>query len=210
MIEIREAVETDAPWIREIFVATYGEDYTYPRFYEERYLRKLIYSDDTLMLVAEDRESRNVIGTAAVVLESGAYTDLVGEFGRLAVHPRAWGRGVGAMLLEERVRRVQDRLHVGFMEVRVTHPFALTIGLDHDFAPVGFLPLKLKFGDQRENTIVLVRYFQNALELRRNHPRIIPEAYQLAGAAMDQAGLQPDFVVDDAAAPYPRGEGYAV
>ena len=210
MINIRVAVESDAPWIREIFEATYGEDYTYPEFYEEPFLKKLIYSHDTLVLVAEDDEKGRVVGTASVVLESGAYTDLVGEFGRLAVHPTAWGQGIGGMLLEERIRRVEDRLHVGFMEARVTHPFSLTNGLRHGFAPVGFLPLKLRFGGRRENTALLVQYFGEALELRRNHPRIIPEAYQLAGVAMDQVGLKRDFIVDEDAPAYPHGGEYTI
>lgn len=210
MINIREATESDAPGIREIFESTYDEFYAYPEFYEEPYLKKLIYSDDTLVLVAEDEEQGRVVGTAAVVLESGAYTDLVGEFGRLAVHPTAWGRGIGGMLLEERIKRVEDRLHVGFMEARVTHPHSLTNGLRHGFAPVGFLPLKLRFGDQREHTALLVQYFGDALELRRNNPRIIPEAYQLAGVAMDQIGLKRDFIVDEDAPSYPHGGEYTL
>lgn len=210
MIRIREAVEGDAPWIREIFQSTYGEDYAYPEFYEEPFLKKLIYSDDTLVLVAEDHDTKRVVGTASVVLESGAYTDLVGEFGRLAVHPASWGEGIGGQLLQERIRRVEDRLHVGFMEARVSHPFSLTNGLRHGFAPVGFLPLKLRFGDRRENTALLVQYFGEALELRRNHPRIIPEAYQLAGVAMDQVGIRRDFIVDENAPPYPHGGDYTI
>jgi len=210
VIQIRVAGESDAPWIREIFEATYGEDYAYPEFYEETFLKKLIYSDDTLVLVAEDNEKREVVGTASVVLESGAYTDLVGEFGRLAVHPTSWGRGVGGMLLQERLKRVEDRLHVGFMEARVSHPFSLINGLRHGFAPVGFLPLKLRFGSRRESTALLVQYFGEALELRRNHPRIIPEAYQLAGVAMDQVGIKRDFIVDENAPSYPHGGEYTM
>lgn len=210
MIDVRVAGEGDAPWIREIFEATYGEDYAYPEFYEEPFLKKLIYSDDTLVLVAEDAKREKVVGTASVVLESGAYTDLVGEFGRLAVHPTAWGQGIGSLLLQERIKRVEDRLHVGFMEARVTHPFSLINGLRHGFAPVGFLPLKLRFGNRRENTALLVQYFGEALELRRNHPRIIPEAYQLAGVAMDQVGIKRDFIVDENAPSYPHGGEFSI
>jgi len=208
VIRIREATDTDAPRIREIFEATYSEDYAYSEFYEEPYLKKLIYSDDTVVLVAEESKSGLVVGTAAVVLESGAYSDLVGEFGRLAVHPDFWGQGISGLLLEERLKRVGDRLHVGFMEARVSHPYSLQNGLRHGFAAVGFLPLKLRFGDERENTALLVKYFGEALELRRNHPRIIPEAYQLAGLALDEVGLERDFIVDEKAAPYPHGGDY--
>ena len=208
-MKIRAAVEGDIPGIQEIFQANYGGEYTYPEYYEEHHLKKLIYSDDTLMLVCED-PAAGVVGTAAVVLASGAYSDLAGEFGRLAVHPDAWGRGIGALLLEERVRRVEDRLHVGFMEARVTHPYSLQNGIDHGFAPVGFLVQKLRFGPRRESTALLVRYFGDALELRRNHPRVIPEAHHLVGTAMELVGMAPDFIVDERAAPYPPGGDYAV
>ena len=208
MIRIREATDTDVAQIREIFEATYGTDYAYSEFYEEPYLKKLIYSDDTLMLVAEEAKSGQVVGTASVVLESGAYTDLVGEFGRLAVHPEYWGQEIGSLLLEERLNRVGDRLHVGFMEARVSHPHSLKNGLRYGFAAVGFLPLKLRFGDERENAAWLVKYFGEALDLRRNHPRIIPEAYRLAGLALDEVGLERDFIVDEKAAPYPHGGDY--
>ena len=205
MMRVREATDADTPRIREIFEATYGEDYAYSEFYKEPYLKKLIYSDDTVMLVAEEPNSGQVVGTASVVLESGAYTDLVGEFGRLAVHPDFWGQQISSLLLEERLKQVGDRLHVGFMEARVSHPYSLKNGLRHGFAAVGFLPLKLRFGDERESTALLVKYFGQALELRRNHPRIIPEAYQLAGLALDEVGLERDFIVDEKAAPYPHG-----
>lgn len=210
MIEIRPAIEADAPAIEGIFRATYGEDYMYPDFYEEGLLKKLIYGDDTVLLVAVDGGSNEVVGTASVVLESGAWADLVGEFGRLAVHPKAWGRGIGARLLEARVEAAQDRLHVGFMEVRVAHPYSLANGLEHGFAAVGFLPLKLLFGERREHGGFLVRYFGNALELRRNHPRIVPEAYPLAVAAMRQVGLDPDPIVDEDSLPYPCGGEYSL
>jgi CRP-like cAMP-binding protein len=96
------------------------------------------------------------------------------------------------------------------MEARVSHPYSLTNGLRHGFAPVGFLPLKLRFGKERENAALLVRYFGEALELRRNHPRLIPEACQLAGLAVDEVGIERDFIVDEKAAPYPHGGDYEI
>lgn len=210
MIEVRQAIEEDVPFIRDIFEATYGDDYIYPEFYRTEPLKKLIYADDTVLLVAEDRRRGRVVGTAAVVLESGAYSDLVGEFGRLAVHPEAWGRGVGSLLLERRVEAVAERLHVGFMEARVTHPYSLSNGLRHDFAPVGYLPQKLRFGSRREHTALLVRYFGDALDLRRNHPRIIPEAYRLADFALREVGLGTDVIVDEKAPPYPWSDDFTL
>ena len=204
MIEVREAREGDVGDIREIFHACYGDDYTFPEFYNEEFLKKLVFGDDTLLLVAEDTDTGKVLGTASIVLEVGQFTDLVGEFGRLAVHPDGRGKGLGNKLIEARLARVEDQLHVGLVDARVTHPLTQKISHSHGFAPVGFLPMMMQYGDHRENLALLVRYFGDALELRRNHPRIVPEAYHLAVMAMENVGLAPDVIVDEEAAPYPH------
>jgi N-acetylglutamate synthase-like GNAT family acetyltransferase len=209
MITVREATPQDVPAIRDIYLASYGTDYSDPRYYEEQQLTKFVYSDDTLVLVAEERETRRVIGTASVILSIGAYADLVGEFGRLAVHPAARHQGVGGLLMRERLARVQDRLQVGLAEARVTHPYSLRIAEAHQFAAVGFLPLKWLL-KERESLALLVHYFNSALELRNNHPRVIPEIYPLAHLAMENCGLAPDVIVDEGAAAYPPGGPYEV
>lgn len=210
MIEIRQATEQDIDGIREIFLACYDQDYMYQSYYDELGLKKIILGDDTLVLVAADTDTNEVLGTASVILASGAYTDLVGEFGRLAVHPKARRRGLAGRLLEARVERVEKQLHVGYMEARVAHRFSVDNALSHGFRPVGHVPLKDVFGRRRESTAYLVRYFEGALDLRRNHPRLIPEAYPLACAAMESAGLANDVVVDDSSAPYTSEQHYDV
>jgi CRP-like cAMP-binding protein len=56
----------------------------------------------------------------------------------------------------------------------------------------------------------LARHFCDALTLRRNHPRILPEAYSLAHLALENCGLAPDLIVDEAAAAYPPEGPYTV
>jgi len=138
VINVRKACGPDASQIREIFLACYEADYPFPEFYDLPLLTKLIYSDDTLLLVAEDKASGRLLGTASVILEIGAYSDLIGEFGRLAVRPEARNQGIGKLLMAERLRLVQDRLHVGLIEGRVAHPYTLKIAEAHGFAVVGF------------------------------------------------------------------------
>lgn len=210
MIVVREARDTDVDGIIDVYLATYGKDYAYPQYYEQYEIKKLIFSDETLMLVAEDVPARRIVGTASVILEVGAYTDLVGEFGRLAVHPDYRRQGIGSRLLEQRLLSVRNRLHVGIIEARVTHPYTQTIALKQGFAPVGYLPLKYLFGSARESMGILVQLFGRGQELRRNNPRIVPEVYALASTALENCRLPVDMIVDEESSAYPFGEGFTV
>jgi GNAT superfamily N-acetyltransferase len=209
MITVREATGRDVGAIREIFLACYGTVYTDPRYYDDALLTRLVYSDDSLLLVAEDEEAGKVVGTASVDLEVGAHSDLVGEFCRLAVHPNYRQHGVGKLLMHERLQRVHGRLQVGLVEARATHPYSLQIAEAHRFAVVGFLPERWRLRE-RESLALLVRYFGNALELRNNHPRIIPEIDALAHLALHNCALAPDAIVDEEAAAYPPGGEFEV
>ncbi len=209
MIRVREAREEDVSEIREIFLAVYGADYPHHEVYDELWLKRSVFTDDALILVAEDPEVGRVIGTASVLFDFGAHSDLVGEFGRLAVHPDYRGRQVGKLLMEKRLEAIRNRLHMGLVVARTVHPYAQRISLAEGFIPAGFLPLK-HFFRHRESFALLARYFGDALALRRNHPRIIPEAYPLANLVMRHSPLAPDFIVDEDAAPYPAGGTYTI
>jgi GNAT superfamily N-acetyltransferase len=209
MIIAREATSADVPAITEIFQACYGAAYSDSRFYDPSALNKLVISDDTLVLVAEDNTTGKILGTGSVILEVGAYADLTGEFGRLAVLPEARNRGIGKLLMEERLRLVESRLQLGLIEGRTAHPYTLKIAERHRFTPVGFLPLKWQL-QNRESIVLLARHFGNALELRKNHPRLIPEAYPLACLALERCGVRPDAIVDEEAAAYPAGNIYSL
>ena len=207
MIRIREATDADVQAVREIFVASYGPHYAYPQYYDCGSLRRMVYADDTVLLVAEDDDSKQVLGTASVVLECSAHADLVGEFGRLAVHPDARGRGIGRQLMQGRLDRVQKRLHLGLVENRAVHPYSQMISHRFGFRPLGFIPMKLLV-EGREHIALYGRYFGNALKLRRNNPRVIPEVYPLACLAMSNCELPCDCVVDDSAAPFPHSDPF--
>ena len=218
MIVVREARDEDVPSIGEMFLASYGQSYAYPQYYDIEKLKKMVFADSTLLLVAAEEETRRLLGTASVVMHVGAYNDLVGEFGRLVVHPEARHQGVGRKLMEGRIERVRERLHVGLVENRVVHPFSQKISARHGFQCIGFLPLKL-LTDQRESVALYVRYFGDPLKLRRNHPRVISEVHELAELAMDNLEMEPDVIVDVGSPPYPhdaqfelqefRTEGYS-
>lgn len=209
MIIVREANRDDAPEISRIFQACYGEDYAYPQFYDLELLTKMIYTDDTVILVAEDEETGELLGTASVICQVGANADLTGEFGRLAVDPKKRNLGVGKLLMKERLNRIKERLEVGMMDARVVHPFTLKIAEKSGFHAVGFEPLKMLI-KRRESIALLIRYFGQALSLRNNNPRVIPEVYPLACLALENCGIKNDVIVDEFSASYPVGSGYEV
>ena len=99
-VVVREANEDDVPAIRGIFEAVYGPDYPYQQFLDARWLLRSVFADDIIMLVAVDGDE--LLGTASFVFDLGAHSDLLGEFGRLVVHPSARGRGIGGTLMRAR------------------------------------------------------------------------------------------------------------
>lgn len=204
---IREAEGRDVPGVQEMFIQVYGESYPYQQFYDPTWLKRAIYTDNQVLLVAEDTASGEILGTASVVLDVGAHTDLIGEYGRLAVVPEARGRGVGSRLMEERIRLVAPRIHIGVVENRCAHEYSQKISHSFGLEPVGFLPLKHKF-DRRESVALFAAHYGNGLRLRRNHPRIIAEAYPLAHLALSNTGLDNDVIVDEDAPAYPHDDRF--
>lgn len=197
-ISIREAVEEDTESIRDLFLVTYGENYAFPQFFDASFIKKQIFSDDCLILVAEDRGDGRLLATGSVVFDVGAFADLVGEFGRLVVHPDGRGRGVGTRLMQERIARVAPHLHVGLADNRVAHAYSQKISVKHGFVPVGYLPIH-----NGEPVALFARHFNDSLELRRNHPRIAPAIHWLADAVMSNFGMVCDAIADESATPYP-------
>jgi len=208
-IRVREAREEDVGHIRDLFHIVYGPDYPHRKFLDETWLKRSIFNDDILLLVAEDIESGELLGSASVLFDTGTHSDLVGEFGRLVVHPDARHLNVGKALMAKRVEFIQNRLHVGIVENRTVHPFSQRISLSHKFAAVGFLPLKNKF-HERESMALFSRHFGQALSLRRNNPRIIPEAHGLAHFALKNCSLPNDAIIDDDSPAYPQSHDYSL
>lgn len=209
MIVIRRACESDVEAISEMFQIAYGDDYFYPQYYDIQSLKRMILSDDTLFLVAEASDTGAVLGTASVLLEVGAHADLLAEFGRLVVHPQGRGQGIGGKLMKARVEFVQDRLHVGIVENRSAHEFSQRISHENEFHPVGLLPNKFQLGD-RESAVLYVCHFGHALELRRNHPHLIPEIYPLAKLALENCQLNCDAIIEAEPRAYPHVKQFQI
>ena len=201
-VAIRPAEDGDVESIQALFHQTYGDRYSHPEFVSAAYLRKMIYSDNSLVLVGES-PTGEVVATASVVIDVGAYSDLVGEFGRLVVHPRMRGKHIGHLLMTERIHHVEPYLHIGFCDNRVAHTRSQQISLSHGFAPIGFLPIH-----NGEAVALFVKHFGDGLKLRRNHPRVAPQVYGLAQRALRSCGIEADAIVDEMSPPYPLDESF--
>lgn len=206
-ITVRAVQEKDLPAVRDLFYRSYGEDYPYKEFYSDEWLKRSIYQDSYLFLLAE--RDKHIVGTASVYFEVGAYSDLCGEFGRLAVHPDFRGQGVGSALMEARLAFARRRLHFGLTECRTAHPFAQRISEKFDLRPIGFLPQKVLL-NKRESLVMMAHLFGPSHELRRNHPRVIPEVFLLGQQALENLGMRNDLIAVDDADGYPIGTGFQV
>jgi len=205
-IEIRLARPEDAPGIRDVFRAAYGEEYFCREVYDLVALRGWIAGADDLVFVAV-RPAGSVVGTAMVSVRGRSRDSGVGEFGRLCVRPSASGLGLGTRLMRARLRAADRRLRLGLSETRAAVPASTAIGLRHGFRPVGFLPSKDRFAT-RESSILMARPFGGALAARRPAPRLVPEAAPVARLALRALGLPGDVAVVAATeVGAPGGEG---
>ena len=109
-------------------------------FFETEWLKSAVYSPNVVFVVAEDSATGKVVGTSSVLLDYSAQSDLCGEFGRLAVHPDARGRGIGNLLMQERLALANRSLHVAVVENRCVHPRSQAVSAKHGFVCCGFLP----------------------------------------------------------------------
>lgn len=206
-VTVRPIQESDLPAIRKLFYRSYGENYPYKEFYSDEWLKRSIYQDSYLSLLAE--AGGRVVGTASVYFEVGAYADLCGEFGRLAVDPDFRGVGVGSALMQARLDFAEQRLHFGLAETRTAHAHAQQISHKFGLKPIGFLPQKVLL-DRRESLVLTGKLFGPARQLRRNNPRVIPEAFLLGQLALQNMGIENDLIATDDADGYPIGAGFEV
>lgn len=207
LVNVREVSEADLPAIRNLFYRCYGKDYPYKEFYNDEWLKRSIYHDSYLFLLAE--VDSQVVGTASVYFEVGAYADLCGEFGRLAVDPDTRGEGVGSALMSARLAFAEQRLHFGLTECRTAHPFAQRISEKHGLRPIGFLPQKVLL-HKRESLVMMARTFGPAHDLRANNPRVIPEVFLLGQRALENLGFRNDLIAVEDADGYPIGTNFQV
>ncbi|MEW6570397.1 MAG: GNAT family N-acetyltransferase [Nitrospirota bacterium] len=193
-MRVRRIEEADVERVIDIYRSIYDEDFPFQEFYNARWVKKGVFDDNIIWLVAED-DRNTVVGTTAVMLNAGDADDLIGEFGRLVVAPECRSQGVGTELIRVLTDRVEDNIEWGFAECRSIHAGSQKIFEKMGFRTIGFEPLVYKLGGGRESMVLMARLFGNAAKLRKNNPYVIASVYPIGCQAMQNLGLEPDLIV---------------
>ncbi|MFO1283751.1 MAG: GNAT family N-acetyltransferase [Burkholderiales bacterium] len=200
-MDIRPVREEDIEAIINLFRANYGEDYAIPEFYDPMWVKRGIYSDHIIWLVAVD-EGR-VVASGACILNAGDYNDNIGEIGRVVVDPDAGGKGLGRALLAALIDASDERVEFAFAEARTTHPKTQKICEGLGMAPLGFLPMAYRM-TWRESFLIHGQLFGNGRLLREPHRvSVIPEVEPLARLSLRNLDLPDDVSVNTRAEAYP-------
>jgi GNAT superfamily N-acetyltransferase len=201
---VREIAESDSEAVLSLFRASYGADYA-P--YDLAWVKKGIYSDHILWLVAEE-EGGEVVASGALVLGFGNYVDQIGKIERLAAAPEARGKGISKLLVQELIARSGVPVEFGFAEAVTTQPIIHDILHEAGFTPVGFTPQV--YQPQRwEGFVLYCALFGNASRLRRGTPQILTRVYPLAELALRNLGLPDDPIMPEVW-PYPGGGRFSL
>jgi N-acetylglutamate synthase-like GNAT family acetyltransferase len=186
-MNIRPVEEADIESIIQLFRANYGDDYFLPEFYDPQWVKRGIYSDHIIWVVAE--EDGVVLGSAALMLNAGDYNDQIGEIGRLVVNPNAGGRGLGGVLMNALVDASDDRVEFTFAEARTVHPKTQKICDRLGLAALAYLPLYYQM-TWRESWILSGQLFGNGRTLRHaGSARVIPSVVPLARLSLKNLEL---------------------
>ena len=128
MIEVREAKLKDVEQIRELFQVAYGETYFYPQYYDVEELSRMVYDNDTIFLVAVDTKQQKFVAgphrSSSVCQPTTIWSENLDDWWFTPIFDK---RGIGKQLMNGRLERVKERLHLGVVENRATHTFSQRI-----------------------------------------------------------------------------------
>lgn len=198
---VRHVAESDIPAIINLFKLNYGEDYSYPQFYDELWIKQNIYGESVIWLVIE--EDAEIVASGALMLNFGDYNDQIGEIGRVVVHPEKKGRSLGRRIINALIDATDDTVEFALGDARTAHVFSQALMDSSNFFAIGFLPLRSMVSDKRESLILYAKLYGNAKDLRSDAtPQVIPEIAPLAHHVLLSMGLPKSLSVVEDCPPY--------
>jgi RimJ/RimL family protein N-acetyltransferase len=207
-MNIRPIQEEDIEQVIRLFRINYGDDYIYKEFYDPQWVKRGIYSDNILWLVIE--EDGSVVGSGAVVLDSGDYDDQIAELGRLVIDPSVGGKGLGQTMVKALIEASNDQVEFLFAEARTAHPKSQKINDQLGLVPLGFLPMAHK-GKPRGSNVFSGMLRDNGRKLRQEGAaRLIPVVAPLASVALSHLELDEAVKIVPNVRHYPLYERLAI
>ena len=207
-MNIRPIQEEDIEQVIRLFRINYGDDYIYREFYDPQWVKRGIYSDNILWLVIEDDGC--VVGSGAVVLDSGDYDDQIAELGRLVIDPSVGGKGLGQTMVKALIEASNDQVEFLFAEARTAHPKSQKINDQLGLVPLGFLPMAHK-GKPRGSNVFSGMLRDNGRKLRQEGAaRLIPVVAPLASLALSHLELDEAVKIVPNVRHYPLYERLAI
>lgn len=199
---VRHLEESDIPSVINLYKLNYGEGYTFPQFYEDKWYKRGIYSDHIIWLVLEDEAE--ILASGAINLDYGDYNDQIGEIGRLVVHPQRQRHGLARRIINALLDATDDTVEFAFGEARTPHASSQALMDRAGFAVAGFLPHIHVMGGEPENYVLYANLYGNGRELRYEHPpQVIPEIAPLARHVLSSMGLPKTLSVVEDCHSYP-------
>ncbi len=200
-LSVRLIEERDIAAVINLYKLNYGDNYTYPQFYDERWIKRGIYNDHIITIVIH--EENNILASGALVLDVGSHKDQIGELGRVVVHPNYKGKHLGQRIVNALTEIANDTVEFAIGETRTEFSAPQKLVDNANFASIGFLPNHLGFGITRESLILYGKLSEIGLLLRSQEtPQLIPEVVSLAIHSLSKLKLPTDFSIIEDCKPY--------
>lgn len=167
--------------------------YPYPEAFDPEWVHRTASSPDTIWKVVWDTLTDQPIGTGTILINR---QDKKGYMRGIIIDPAYQGKGLAAFILvnafKEVINEYRDVIKIFWTENRSAHPKSQKIAEASGMKPVGLLPNKDIFLDERESDILYVLYSMNTLKNRRPNPTLVPAVLPI----FEVVGRQ--FRLDDA------------
>jgi N-acetylglutamate synthase-like GNAT family acetyltransferase len=176
---VRQIVDSDTQSLIKLFRLNYGNSHPNPQIFDEVWVRRSIYSENTLWLGIE--EQGEIVACGALLLDYGRPVDQIGEMGRLAVHPEMVKHGFARRIIEVLSEESGKNVEMTCGYARTAHLISQKLLDEAAFSPIGFLPQRWIVCERQESALIYGRLSDTARRMRCSAPpQIIPQIRELA------------------------------
>jgi RimJ/RimL family protein N-acetyltransferase len=175
--QLRKAEIYDMAAIFQLYASEYGDTYPNPIFMRTSLLEEAIKSEDRLIFVAQEIESKKIRGCLLFMYDQ---ENFLAKAGAAVVHSRARGEGLTKKLILYGIDYIQENtsgLEVLYITTRTVHKAAQILTEKIGFKQLGIFPNVHKTQDYETHGLAALM-FGEALAKRHiqyeQHPTVLP------------------------------------